>query len=387
MNKKDLSAFRSQFKLDSYQLSLKQLYTAYLKKDNQQVLYAECASFDSKSESEQEIYLSSFKKLLTGGLNEKVFELPFDDDAPEGEGQQQFCTLLESMNEAFVACCDAYISKIAANFTYESDIVLTFASGKYSKPTGKKGRKGEETSLDGIDDTSFGYQFIVCSLCKAEPAKRGLYYSAAAEKLELNSLLDKTIFTAAPLEGFVFPSFGDHGSDINKVVYYTAKANLRNESFMTNVLHCKYEPTAKEEQEKFEEILRLVNGEKIKPEILKNIYEAVHETVEACEDSGEPVTLDVKALRTIFEESGVHNLSGFEDAYHQAADKGFEFKASSLASSGPVKISCGVAEIAVNLEDLTAVKQVVNTRGRKCLQIELSEDAELNGMFLETETI
>ncbi|SHI09645.1 protein of unknown function [Sporobacter termitidis DSM 10068] len=388
MNKKELSAFRRQFKADSYQLQLKQLYTAYIKKDNQNILYAELCSFDMKSETEQEIYLSNFKKLLTGGFNSKLFELSFDDGAPEGEGQARFRQLLGAEREAFADCCNKYIAQVAANFNYDSDVVISFASGKYNKPMGRRGRKGEEESLDGFDDTSFGFNFVLCSVCRADDVKRGIYYSASSEKFELNSALDKTVNFLSPVDGFMFPAFNDNCADINKLLYYTAKANVRNEALLENVLHCRYEPTAREEQEKFGEILRLVNGEKIKPELLKNIYEAVSEKIEAYADDGEQVTLDASELKDILEESGVADLEGFESAFNQAADEGFEFKAASLVSgAAQMKINTGVGDIAVNLADLGSVRQVINARGRKCLQIELSDDAELNGMVLETENI
>ena len=177
----------------------------------------------------------------------------------------------------------------------------------------------------------------------------------------------------------------DNSADIGKLIYYTAKSNIRNDALLENVLHCKFEPTAKEEQEKFEELLRIVNGDKIKPEIIKNIYEALGEKIEASEDADSAVTLDAAALRDIFEESGIRDLGGFEDAFNQAAEKGFEFKAASLTAGGSVKINSGVVDISLSLEDLGAVKQVINAKGRKCLQIELNEDAEINGMVLETE--
>ena len=185
----------------------------------------------------------------------------------------------------------------------------------------------------------------------------------------------------------MFPAIGDFGADVNKLLYYTAKANVRNETLLENVLNCRYELTAKEEKERFEEILRRVNGDKIRPEILKNVYDAVSEKLEAYEDDDEIITLDAAEIRDIFEESGVNDLSAFDDVFNQAAEKGFEFKASSLVGSSArsLKISSGVADINVSLEDLSAVRQVINARGRKCLEIELGDDAEINGIVLETE--
>lgn len=387
MNKKDLSAFRRQFKTDSYQLKLKQLYTVYMKKDNQNIIYAEHASFDMKSELEQEIYLSGFKKLLTGGINSKIFELAFSDASPAGEGQDLCRELLNSERDGFMECCNKYIEKIARNYSYDSDIVISLVNGKYDQPMGKKNKKGEEESLTGFDDTSYSFKFVMCSVSKADDTKRGIYYDARSERFELNSSLDKTVNIASPIDGFMFPAFGNGYSDINKIIYYTYKANARNEALLENVLFCRNEPTSKDEREKFEEIIRIVSGDNVRPDVLKNVYEAVAERLEAWDEFSDPLTLNAEEILDIFQESGVKNLDSFEEAYSQAADKDFEFRAASLipGSSGTIKISSDVADISLNLENLGAVKQVINSKGRKCLQIELSDDAEINGITLETE--
>lgn len=387
MNKKDLSAFRRQLKVDSYQLELKQFYMAYVKKDNRQIMYAEGCSFDRKPESEKEIYLGGFKKLLTGSFNAKLFELGFADGAQEGEGRELLQGLLHSEGAEFDARCGEYIARSAGFFSDDADSVVAFAVGHYKKPTGRKSRRGEEESLDGFDDVTYGVKFLLCSICKADEVKKGLYYSAETERFEITASLDKTVAFLNPAEGFMYPSLGDGASDVNKLLYYTAKANFRNDGLLETVLRCVTEPTVKEEQEKFGEILRLVSGQKVRPEIVKNIFDAVSEKIEAYSDSEDEVTLAADELRDIFQESGIEDVSSFDEAYSATAEEGYEFKAASLVSgaANAVKIISGVAEVTVDRANLGAVRQVINARGRKCLQIELAEDAELNGIALETE--
>ena len=385
MNKKDLSAFRRQFKSDSHSLKISLLYTAYVKKDNKYILHAEQVPFDMKGDAEQEIYLSGFKKLLTGGFNTKLFELPFDDSAPQNEGQALCRRLLGATQADFLECCNAYIERLTDHYNYDSDIVVSIARGKYSKPMGKKTRRGEDESLDGFDDTSYGFEFFLCSVSKADDTKRGIYYGADSNRFELSSSLNKEINLASPVEGFMYPAIGDFGSDVNKLLYYTAKANVRNEALLENVLNCRYDLTAKEERERFEEILRIVTGGKIKPEILKRINGAIGEKLEANND-GATVTLGAAEIKNIFEESGLSDLGSFDAAYEQAAEIGYEFNAANLVGGlRSVHINTGVSDIDVSLEDLISVRQVINARGRKCLEIELDGDAEINGIALETE--
>lgn len=389
MNKKDLSSLRSQFKTDSNYLNLSQLYTVYIKKDNLNIIHSELTSLDMKDDAEKEIYLANFKKLLTGGLDSKVFEMPFDNEAYGSEGQDLCIELLNSDQESFTEICDKFISKIADNYEYETDMVISFVRGKYNKPVGKKSRRGEEESLDGFDETTYGFSFIMCSANKVDSAKRNIYFDASTRRLEMSSSLNKVISFQAPADGFMFPAFIGNCADVNKIIYYTSKSNLRNESLLSNVLNCKYELTAKEEQEMFEDIIRDVNGDTIKPEVIRDIYTVINERIEAQEESDTPVTLNSYEIRDIFQECGVNNLDKFEETFKQKTEEGFEFKAASVVpgSSKTIKISAGTAEISIAPDDLGVVRQVINSRGRKCLQIELSEDAAIGGFTLETEGI
>ena len=387
MNKKDFSALRRQFKTDSNYLKLTQLYSVFMKKDNQNIVHAELSSLDMKDDAEQDIYLSNFKKLLTGSLNSKIFELAFDHEAAADEGQGLCYELLQSKQDSFPECCNKFASKIAENFEYDSDVVLSFVKGKYNKAFGKKSRKGEEESLQGFDENTYGFQFVMCSVSKVDSAKRNIYYDASTRQFEMSSSLNKIVNFPSPIDGFMFPAFSDNSADVNKIIYYTSKSNMRNDSLLSDVLHCKYELTAKEEQEKFEDIIRAVNGDKIKPGIIKDIYAAINEKIEAHEDSDTPVTLDATTIRDIFEESGIQNIDKFEETFNRTAENGFEFKAASVVSgsSGSMRITTGVADISLKPEDLGSIRQVINANGRKCLQIELSEDALIGDFTLETE--
>lgn len=387
MNKKDFAALRKQFKLDSVYLKLEQLYMVYINKDNLKAVHAELTSPDMKDEDEKEIYLDNFKKLLTGSINSKLFELSFDREEQENEGQALCLGLLNSDGETFAENCDRLIEAMTESFDYDCDVVISFLKCKYNKPAGKKSRGGEEEPLGGFDETTYGFRFIMCSVNKADSAKRSIYYDYSSKRLEMSSSLNKTIGFPSPIDGFMFPAFSDNCADVNNVIYYTSKANLRNEALLSDVLRCGFEPTAKEEQEKFEELIREVNGEKIKPLIIRDIYAVINEKLETQEETDIPVKLGVHELRDIFSECGVQNLEKLEETFCRKAEDGFEFRADSVVPSGTksIKITAGAADISIDPQELGTVRQVIDSRGRKCLQIELGEDAAIGGFILETE--
>jgi hypothetical protein len=82
MNKKEIADIRKEFKLDSNLMKIQEIYTVYLKKDNVQidfepVIHSEFDYFDRMDMDKKELFLGSFKKVLTGALDTKLFELNF----------------------------------------------------------------------------------------------------------------------------------------------------------------------------------------------------------------------------------------------------------------------------------------------------------------------
>ena len=77
MNKSDLAGIRKEFKLENELLKVGQIYSVYLKKDNQAIIHSQLEYFDRMDNEKQELYLKNFKKILSGALDTRLFELDF----------------------------------------------------------------------------------------------------------------------------------------------------------------------------------------------------------------------------------------------------------------------------------------------------------------------
>ncbi|MMZ70574.1 hypothetical protein D1872_336520 [compost metagenome] len=70
-------------------------------------------------------------------------------------------------------------------------------------------------------------------------------------------------------------------------------------------------------------------------------------------------------------------------------DRNYEIKATSVVpkfTSKSIKIDTKVATISVSPQDLKYVRQV-NYQGKRCILIEVDEDAVIEGFTLNTETL
>lgn len=416
MNKKDLSDIRKEFKLGSYMMPIKEVYSIYLKKDNGEIITRELNHFEMMDIEKKELYLNNFKKVLTGTIDSKIFELNFkmlnsinqldksndviDIENPiNNEGQntslsdnldstQHILYKALSSNESIAEFADKIVDKISKNYTYDTDIVINFIKAEYYK--GNKKRK--EEAEEAIDDYVQAIEFILCSINKVDVPKKVLKFDYAEMKFKPNSALDMVINLNSPLDGFMFPSFSSQYVDINKIVYYSSKAKQMNTIFVEEVLECTIKPTAIEEKESFNAILNTVLGNKIKPDTMQEIYEKINEKLEYEEEDeeDEDPRVDMKEIKKVLEESGIENTEVVKSAFEEVCGGDYEFKVKNIVpdfESKSIKIENETTNITITPRDLSAVKQIRDKRGRKCLLIELSDDVEINGFKLETEEI
>lgn len=396
MNKKDLASIRKEFKLDSYMLSIKEVYSVYLKKDNGEIITKELEPFEMMDIEKRELYLENFKKVLTGTIDSKIFELNFNisnseenvqtDLNHEEKNTQNILYECFSKEKSIVECADTVVEKISKNYTYDTDVVINFVQAEYYKGNTKRRKEAEEA----VDDYVQAVDFILCSINKVDVPKKVLKFDYAEKKFKPNSVLDTVINLKSPLDGFMFPSFSNEGIDVNKIIYYSSKAKKINDTFVEEVLGCNIKLTAEEEKESFTTILNEVIGDSIKSDTMQEIYEKINEKLESKEDEDEDPTVDMKDIERILEDSGVENSNTVKTAFEGTCGGDYEFKVKNIIpdfGSKSIKIENENTNINITPRDLSGIRQVKDKRGIKYLVIELNEDVEVNGFKLETEQV
>jgi len=391
MNKKELADIRKEFKIDSRMLKIEEIYSVYLKKDNVQidnkpVIHSEFDYFERMDMDKKELFLCNFKKVLTGAIDTKLFELDFENLEEEGNTQKLLVNVLKTDNkEEIQSYIDKLIVKIADNYKYETDVVLTFIKAEYWM--GTKNRKIEVE--ESIDDAVQAFKFILSSINKIDIPKKTLKFDYADKEFKASSALDSVINLNAPLEGFMFPSITNGYSDINKIMYYASKPKDLNSIFVENVLNCGIKFTAEDEKNCFVDILKTIIGDKIKPEIMQNIYVNIHELAEQVEED-EIAILGMKDVINILDNCGVEAISDVEDAFEEACGSKYNFKINNIVpdfNSKSIKIISEIANISLTPKELNSIRQVKDKDGRKCLLIQVNEDIDIGGFKLETEKI
>lgn len=389
MNKKELATIRKEFKLDSGMMKIQEIYSVYLKKDNVQidyepVIHSEFDYFDRMDIDKKELFLGNFKKVLTGAIDTKIFELDVQNIEEENNTQKILGDALKSNDKNEIqSYINKLIEKITANYKYETDVVVTFIKAEYWLGSSHKNMDANES----IDDAVQSFNFILASVNKIDVPKRTLKFDYTDKEFKANSALDSVINLNAPLEGFMFPSLTNGYSDINKILYYASKPKELNTAFIENVLNCAFKFTAEDEKNCFSDILKSIIGDKIKPELMQDIYANIYEFAEQAEE-GETPTLGARDIKNILNNCGAEIICDIETAFGETCGSEYDFKITNIVpefNSKSIKITSDIANITLTPKELNSIKQVKNKDGRRCLLIEIDEDIVIEGFKLETE--
>ncbi|WP_062109866.1 DUF4317 domain-containing protein [Bacillus niameyensis] len=386
MNKKDIANIRKQFKLDNELLKVKDIFNVYIRQDSSEIYHEESHPFLMLDREQQELFMKNFKKVLSGNVDEKLFEVKFQSEAEDHTQVILYEALEKDDVEDWKEQMLLIVEKMFKDVQYEKDMVVTFIRGEYFKPTKKKNEEAEVSDLDEVYD----HPFILCSINPTVQPKKALVFDFIEKEFKSSVSVDSVINLSSPFAGFMFPCFTENYADVNHILYSSGKVNQPNYHFIETVLNGEDIMTAQDDKAVFEEIVKEVVGEVVDTETLTNVYEEINRMMDEEEEEEVPM-LDYKDVQRVLKVSGVENVDTdqVEMAFQKVIDdEKYELKASSIVpkfSSKSIKIETKVANIAISPQDLKYVKQV-NYNGKRCVLIEVDEDTVIEGFKIVPET-
>ncbi|MGJ9459761.1 DUF4317 domain-containing protein [Oceanobacillus sp. CF4.6] len=387
MNKKDIADIKKQFKVDNDLMKIKDIFTVYIMKESSDIYHHQSTPFELLEQEQQELFMMNFKKVLTGQLDQKLFELKFQRDVENSSQLILHQGILTNDTEEWKAHMLQMVEKMLKDKQYEMDIVVTFIKGEYLKPTKRNSGETEESVRDKV----YSHSFILGSINKTQDPKKELLFDYVAKEFKYNFVVDPVINLKAPIGGFLFPCFTDHVADVNHVLYAAEKPYELDYHFVEKVLNAEDAMTAEDDKIVFEEIVKDVAGDQINTSTLSNVYEEIHRVVVENEEEDVP-KLDYRDVEQVLKSSGIENIDPekVESAFKKIIDdEKFELKATSILpkyESKSIKIKTKVANITVSPQDLRYMRQV-HINGKLCLMIELEENTMIEGFEMIPEVL
>ncbi|GGA72220.1 DUF4317 domain-containing protein [Ornithinibacillus halotolerans] len=388
MNKKDIANFRKQFKINNDLLKIHEIYYVYIMKESSDIYHHQSFPFEMLEQEQQELFMDNFKKVLSGQLDEKLFELKFKRDVEESSQLILHQALLSRDTEEWKNHMLTLVEKMLKDKQYEMDIVVTFIRGEYRKPMKKTNEETEENARDSV----YSNPFILCSMNKTLDPKKELLFDYVEKQFKYNIVVDPIINLKAPISGFLFPTFTDNAADVNHVLYSAGKKYELSYHFIEEVLNAEETMTAEDDKIVFEEIVKKVAGDQISTATLSNVYDEIHRTIEENEEEEEIPKLDYKDVEKVLRTSGVKDIDTekVEQAFETVIDdKTYELKASNILpkySSKSIKVKTKVADLSISPPELRHVRQV-HFDGKLYLMIELEENTMIEGFEMLPEAL
>lgn len=387
LNKKDIANFKRQFKVNNDLLRIHEIFYVYIMKESSEIYHHQSFPFEMLEKEQQELFIDNFKKVLSGQLDEKLFELKFKRDVENNSQLILHQGLLSSETEEWKGHMLRLVEKMLTDKQYEMDIVVTFIRGEYMKPVKRKSEEAEESERD----TVYANPFILCSMNRTQDPKKELLFDYVEKQFKYNIVVDPIINLKAPLSGFLFPCFTDNAADVNHVLYSAGKKYELSYHFIEEVLNAEEAMTAEDDKVVFEEIVKHVAGEQINTSTLSNVYDEIHRVIEENEEEEVP-KLDYKDVEKVLRTSGVKDIDTekVESAFKTVLDdEGYEIKASNILpkyTSKSIKIKTKVADLSVSPQELRHVRQV-HLNGKLYLMIELEETTMIEGFEMIPEAL
>jgi len=387
LNKKDIADIKKQFKINNDLLKIKDIYNVYIMKESSEIYHHQSTPFELLEQEQKELFMANFKKVLTGQLDQKLFELKFQRDVENSSQLILHQGILTNDTEEWKQHMLQLVEKMLKDKQYEMDIVVTFIHGEYLKPTKRSNEETEESSRN----TVYSNSFILCSINKTLDPKKELLFDYVEKEFKYHFVVDPVINLKAPIGGFLFPAFTDSAADVNRVLYSAGKAYELDYHFIEEVLNAEEAMTAEDDKIVFEEIVKDVAGNQINTSTLANVYDEIHRVVEENEEPDAP-KLDYRDVERVLTSSGVQDVNPekVESAFKKVIDdEKYELKATSIVpkyTSKSIKIKTKVADISVCPQDLRYVRQM-HLDGKLCLMIEVEENTVIEGFEMIPEAI
>lgn len=382
MNKKEIAALRRQFKADSEQIVIRDVFNVYVQKESGHIFHHDCTSFELLEKEFQDLLLNNCKKVLTGHINEKLFTLRFTPDVEDPSQQILYAGLITKDREKWQEQMIRIVEKLSETKVYDFDTVVTFIYGNYRKPVTARSLDSGE----GGNDNVYENPFIICSLNKTTKPEMSLVFDYIEKEFRTNTEVDPIINLTKPLTGFLFPAIIDGSSDINHLLYAAEKANKPDDMFIENVLNCKVATTAAEEKDGFGLILSKLAGDQVNADLLSNIYQEISTIITESEhDEVEIPHLDYEDVEHVLSVSGIANIDSAQvkETFKTVFDnEQHTFNAGSLLPK-KVNIKTDIAKISLDPTHLKNVKYITH-EGKRCLLIEIEDGVEIEGFELES---
>jgi len=259
-------------------------------------------TFLNLEEAELHKYLDIAKKVLSGNIGNNLLELNFPANGELSNEKQVSLLKLKSSQLKDDALLDEFYQSVIDHYEYTGNFIIILFHDTYDVMT-------KTTDNIKIDESEEVYEYILGAICPVSLIDPGLSYFQEENRIKARQ---RDWVVEAPTNGFIFPAFIDHSSDIGSLIYFTKNAKDTHPELMEDVLGCNPKETTAIQKDSFQAIIKGTLGadenhaNAVFMDIQENLSNLIEEHKAMYEDvETEPIVLTHKNIQNILVESGV----------------------------------------------------------------------------------
>lgn len=369
MNEKEIAEIRRRFKAEKSNIS--RIRGCYIN-ENREIISEFNESLGLMSTEEAEELLSVLKKTLSGTVGKNLIDIEFSAQQVLDSEQHKLLSTLRSTELADDDAIKTLYETIIGSVKIEGSYLILLAGDKYDVPSfSKDGEKADNADV---------FSYFLCCICPVKQTKASLGYHAYENKF-CNIGADTLV--AAPVLGFLFPTFDDRTANIYKTLYYTRSTSESQTELVDALFGCELPLPAEEQKETFQSVLLDAVSEDCSLEVVKNVHEELSEIIRENKErkEEEPPAVSRETVKEVLEASGISEtqLKAFEEHYESEFGADTVLNPQNLIDSKRFEIQTPDVSIKVNPERYDLVETRI-IDGVKYILVRAGDDVEVNGI-------
>ena len=374
MNDKEISQIRRRFKPEKHNIT--HIRGCYVN-EQREIISAFDQAYGLLTEQESELYLSLFRRTLSGGLGKNLIDITFTTKQVADSDEHRLLTALKSSSLKDEEAVTTFYEKVMGNLVLEGNYLILLAHETYDVPF----RGKDHINLEDASDTSFSY--IVCAICPVKSTKPALLYDGMEKEFHNRA----TGWVVAPPElGFMFPAFDDRSTNIYNALYYAHNTVESHDDFTDALFQSETPLPATVQKDIFRNILGETLAEECDLKLVQAVHEQLAEKIEEHKNTkeGDLLVVSKSEIQSILKFCGVQESSVKEFDHRFDAEFGSDTVLSpkNIVDTKQLRINTPSVTIQVSTEhsDLIATRMI---GGIKYIMISAEEGVEVNGVNIQ----
>ena len=321
--------------------------------------------------------LGVMKKTLSGTLGTNLTDIPFSTrDVTESE-EHKLLMKLKNSRLADEEALNTFFDRVIESVKLESNYAILLASDVYDVPSySKDGEEGDSREV---------FSYIIAAVCPLKNLPEALSFK---ESDSLFHLFAPSAVLAAPIFGFMFPTFDDRRTNIYSALYYTRSIEENYPDFTARIFAKEAGLPPVAQKAAFDDCLAEALGDECTLDVVRTVHEEITEMITAHKESRdpEPLTVTKSTVKSILADCGIAEgtLEKLDEALDEGLGKNAVLSPKNIVTTKKFEIVTPDVKVKVDPEHRDLVStQIID--GKKYLLIRLDGGAQVNGINIKVE--